>query len=56
VLLRFWGSWVVPKVFFKQIPDVVEFASVFFVVSFVGMGKVANKGNHSPEAAANDCL
>jgi hypothetical protein len=38
VLRKFLGSWMVPKVFFEQIPDVVEFASVFFVVFAVGMG------------------
>jgi hypothetical protein len=38
VLRRFWDSWMVPKVFFEQIPDVVEFAAVFGVVFAVGMG------------------
>jgi hypothetical protein len=47
---------MVPKVFFEQIADVVEFASVFFVVFFVGMGEVANKGYNGSEAAADYCL
>jgi hypothetical protein len=29
---------MVPKVFFKQVAYVVEFAAVLFVVFFVGMG------------------
>jgi hypothetical protein len=38
VLRLFWGSWVVPKVFFEQVAYVVKFAAVFFVVFAVGVG------------------